>query len=272
MSLIKNAIQRYRSDGLFALLRAGFRHTAGEAMSRTRGYRKLSADGTVVKFVLNTSDGPSTLSRYESEVNEIKDILAELRDTDVVYDIGANTGLYTCFIGKRIHSGKVVAFEPYPPNINQLETNADLNDVNVRIWPVAVSDADGLTNFEWPDVDAAGYGEASITDEETGHEVRTISIDERVADGELPVPNVVKIDVEGSEPLVIEGMKSCLQHDDCRLVYCEVHLPTDGNRASIKDFGVTQEELVKTVCNSGFKVEFKKESGNRVFYKFRKSD
>jgi len=83
-----------------------------------------------------------------------------------------------------------------------------------------------------------------------------------------PEPNVVKIDVEGAEPLVIDGLEDALSFETCRLVYCEVHLPGVDKRPSIKDFGATTDELRDRFEELGFTVEILGDrSGDELFFK-----
>ena len=53
--------------------------------------------------------------------------------------------------------------------------------------------------------------------------VTVLQGDKLVRSGQLPIPNVMKIDVEGAEVSVIAGLKNSLANKKCRLVFCEIH-------------------------------------------------
>ncbi len=44
-----------------------------------------------------------------------------------------------------------------------------------------------------------------------------------VAEGDVPQPNVVKIDVDGAEEEVIDGLGDVLANTHCKAVFCEIH-------------------------------------------------
>lgn len=212
--------------------------------------------------------------RFKSEKQELADFVNEIERDDVVYDIGANTGLYSLFAAKKCIDGKVIAFEPYPPNIRQFKHNLSRNQLqNIDIIDVALSDSIGRIEFNQPEESDIGYGSSSIEAEasEATIDVPTTTGDQLIANDEIPEPNVVKIDVEGAESLVIEGLKNALSTSRCRLVYCEIHLPGVDHRPSVEDFGSSQADLRTQLEGMGFEVRRMHTRGEEeVFIKARK--
>lgn len=72
---------------------------------------------------------------------------------------------------------------------------------------------------------------------------------------------MVKIDVEGAEGLVIDGMKDALA--DARRIYCEIHLPAD-HRTSIESYGWTPTELLTELESLGFEIRFLNNRGAEI--------
>jgi len=212
--------------------------------------------------------------RFKSERKELRDFLSEIEKGDVVYDVGANTGLYTLFAAKACPDGEVIAFEPYPPNLGLLKQDVARNQLqNVEIVDMALSDSVGSIEFSQPDKDDVGYGSSAIeaTESEATIEAPTTTGDQLIADGEIPAPSVVKIDVEGSEPLVLEGLETTLSASSCRAVYCEVHLPGADKRPSVEDFGSSPEDIRNRLKEFGFTVKVLDSRGeNEIFYKAHK--
>lgn len=212
--------------------------------------------------------------RFKSEKKELRDFLSEIEEDDVVYDIGANTGLYTFFAAKACPDGEVIAFEPYPPNLSLLKQDIARNQLqNVETIDMALSDSVGSIEFSQPVKDDMGYGSSAIetTESEATINVPTTTGDQLITDREIPAPNVVKIDVEGSESLVLEGLETTLSTLNCRTVYCEVHLPGVDRRPSVEDFGSSPEDIQNRLEEFGFTVEaLNSRNGNEIFYKAQK--
>jgi len=132
----------------------------------------------------------------------------------VVVDVGANTGLYTLVACAASPDLDVVAFEPVGQNIDGLSANLAENGWRSRcdVREVAVSNVLGTTSFHVPfdefPVSASlfEHGYRGIGGELVTVEVRTL--DEELRD--CPHVDLVKIDVEGFEHLVLEGMEEVL--------------------------------------------------------------
>src|SRR5262245_51439398 len=68
------------------------------------------------------------------EKGTIRWLRDEVRGGDVVYDIGANIGLYTLFAGKRVGAaGQVYAFEPHVANVRSLLHNVSENGLSAQV-------------------------------------------------------------------------------------------------------------------------------------------
>lgn len=194
---------------------------------------------------------------YDREAELLETVVDELQTDDVFYDVGANLGLYTCVAASALSEGTVVAFEPSPVNVPFLERNVERNEGDVIVETKALADERGVVPFEQPDERAGSQVGALAPDtDDADREVDAVPADDLAADGDVPEPNVVKIDVEGAEPLVVDGMERLLDRDACRALFCELHLPhPDDLRPSIRDFGSSVEDLRSELAARGFDVE-----------------
>jgi FkbM family methyltransferase len=144
----------------------------------------------------------------------------------VVLDVGANIGFFSMLSASLTGpTGRVDAFEPVAASAAAIRTNAALNNFsNVQVHEVAVADRSGEARLcvpvdpSWAHLDA--HGRHPNTDFEVA--VPLISIDEEIAQGRLPVPDVVKIDVEGYEAGVLSGMRATLSAKEI-VIICELH-------------------------------------------------
>jgi FkbM family methyltransferase len=132
-----------------------------------------------------------------------------LRPGDVFWDVGANYGFMSIFVEKAF-SGQVttISFEPSPVVLPELRRNLEINACkSVRVEPICISDRIGTVRFyvskdhSWNATMVEAFARTHAEDIEV--EVGSSTLDESVK--RLPPPDVLKIDVEGAEPLVIAG-------------------------------------------------------------------
>jgi len=101
----------------------------------------------------------------------------KIQKKDVVVDVGANRGYFTCFAAKAAIEGKVFAFEPAPDNFNILMANLKLNEItNVKAEDMAVSSSKGTRElYMIPGDEAANslYSRSGISCQETFEKAST---------------------------------------------------------------------------------------------------
>ncbi len=159
------------------------------------------------RWITGSSQHGCWLGSYEYD----KQILFEktIKEGSFVFDLGAHTGFYTLLSSTLVGSqGKVFAFEPMPNNIKYLKQHLQLNHIyNVNIIEAAVSDTNGLAYFE---LNSSSFqGKLSL---QGALEVKTVSLDDLIAKGDIPTPDYIKMDVEGAEFKVLLGAKSMLKN------------------------------------------------------------
>ncbi len=135
----------------------------------------------------------------------------------VAYDVGANVGYITLLLARATgDEGQVVAFEALPSNLERLRANIHLNylDDRVQVVAAAVINAGGPVRFLVGPSDDMGKAEGSAGRQGISYgsdiTVMGISLDEFVYRQGGPVPNVVKMDIEGGEVLAMPGMTRLL--------------------------------------------------------------
>lgn len=132
----------------------------------------------------------------------------------IIFDVGANTGIYSLTALAVNPSVHVVAFEPINHIAAQLSRSVMKNrwTDRCRIVIAAVSDQSGEADFFIPDLEMPTTSTLEVGNETREGKivrVRTVTIDS-VARETVP-PCLVKIDVEGAEPAVLRGMATTLQ-------------------------------------------------------------
>lgn len=167
-----------------------------------------------------------------------------LREGDVLYDIGANIGAYSLIAAKAVSAPvQIVAIEPAYASYASLCENIVLNDVGDRITalPIVLAERNRLGSLNYADVSA---GAALHTLEADGGEgyrqpVLVYSLDELLKLFELPAPTLIKLDVDGSEAAVLRGARETLRRPELRSLVVEVETPTS-------------EEVLKELDAAGF--------------------
>jgi FkbM family methyltransferase len=138
-------------------------------------------------------------------------------DATYIFDIGANTGIYSLMASALRPSAHVYAFEPVSRVYRRLRENVDLNGYGVRTFPVALSNTDGeATIYDLPtehiysvtvnkNLHPPGHGIAM--------KIPVRRLDGIVREENIPRIDLMKIDVETHEPEVLEGMGELLARD-----------------------------------------------------------
>ena len=179
----------------------------------------INHQGTHLKFsTLNwlTKWRAETFSDKEPETLEWIDKISK---RSVLWDIGANVGLYTCYAAKR--GIRVFAFEPSVFNLETLSRNIFLNDLTEQVTIVPLPLTDKLT-FSTLNMGNTDWGGAlSTVGQEYGHDgkpmdmvfkIPTIGLSMVDAINSLNItqPDYIKMDVDGIEHLILKGGISIL--------------------------------------------------------------
>lgn len=160
--------------------------------------------------------------------SEIDQIIRECRRGPVVVaDVGANIGLTSLALARACPEIQVFAFEPSPAVAARFQENLDLNPElarRVRLVRQAVDSRDGTACFQpSPAQDNSGIGRVVTGAAQPGAcEVPAVRLDTFFA-GVGQDPTVVKIDVEGHELSVLEGMAGLFARGVPQVLFVEVH-------------------------------------------------
>lgn len=156
---------------------------------------------------------------------EVFDALAGqlLAPSGIVWDVGANLGIHSLSLAKLHPELTVVCFEPNPYLVEILRWQSDANRLQaVSIIPIALSDREGDSRLHlYPGnagmsslIDWSGRSSCSIP-------VRMVRADNLIDSGHVPMPNLIKLDVEGNELAVLKGLGSRISSPDLRAIVFE---------------------------------------------------
>jgi FkbM family methyltransferase len=190
----------------------------------------------------------TTLSTKEPETLEWIDGIPE---GSVVWDIGGNVGLYSCYAAKHRRC-RVFAFEPSVFNLELLARNIFLNGLTdrVTIVPLAMSERLEVSTLNMSSTEWGGA--LSTFGESFGHdgapiekifEFRTIGLSmvDALTALEIPQPDYIKMDVDGIEHLILKGGIPVLRAVKGILVEINDNFATQASDASryLQEAGLT---------------------------------
>ena len=165
-----------------------------------------------------------------------------LKEGDLFFDIGANIGTYS-LLASGVSKAFSICYEPTPSIFQILEENLKLNNLAERAQALnmGVGHQGGMVSFVATS-DSEKNHVANKTDKNT-IEIKLTKIDDEVEQYGLPL--MVKIDVEGYELNVLEGMNITLQNPSLKVVLIELN--GSGSR-----YGIDDQDIHKKLLELGF--------------------
>lgn len=128
----------------------------------------------------------------------------EIKDNDIIVDIGAHIGVFSIFAAKHAKSGKVYSFEPSEENYNMLFENVKINNQdNVFCINKAVSNNPGKKPLFINTKNTGGHSffkyEGSEEEYKEGSEIETTSLYQFIKENKINRIDLLKMDCEGAE-------------------------------------------------------------------------
>jgi len=218
---------------------------------RTQPVLETSANGVAMRFLCPNA---MTLWRAQTLLTKEPDTIAWIdgfRKDELLFDIGANVGIYSIYAGAR--GSTVYAFEPEAQNYAALNRNIHINGLTERV--TAYNFAMGcVSKLDLLYMRSFGAGHALHNlGAPPGHDgrdfepafkqgVAAFSLDDLVYTRGLPVPDHIKIDVDGLEPEIVAGATRLLADGKLRSVLVELDTRVDSHML-----------VVRTMENAGFR-------------------
>jgi FkbM family methyltransferase len=193
--------------------------------------RKLDYEHADILMRVTTKGELVRLRGCAKEPFTIEWIHSRVRGGDVLYDIGANVGVYSLVAAKKPDGGaRVIAFEANYATVDSLCANIVLNDLGGQITPlpIALSDATAMNVFSLRDLNAGSarhaLGYEPPEDGPTLYQqpVLMFTLDDVIETFRLPQPNHIKLDVDGGELAVLRGASRTLASPSLQSMLIEV--------------------------------------------------
>ncbi len=235
------------------------------------GVLVLELNGVFGRFHVRNYRELRILEAVEIGERDVLELLIQfLRPGDVLYDVGANIGIYSILLAKA--AGKIIAFEPEGQSFRHLQQNLELNEVrNVHCIQKALGEESGQAQlFVRDGVTCPRLAEPPPGSEKgrvTSESVAIEKGDQLVASEGLPLPRAVKIDVEGHEHAVLQGLRHTLANPVCKLVCCEIH-------PHLLTLNATAESIHELLTSLGFSriLKMERERDENFFFVAHKDE
>ncbi|RAW44084.1 hypothetical protein DQW50_16305 [Halorubrum sp. 48-1-W] len=233
---VSRLVELHREGGLFNAIRGANDYVRDHTpIPVTLPLHRIVSTGTlsvgaVAVDIHITSDEDLWRAMGHGEDAVLDDFVGRVRPNDTVWDVGANIGSYSLLAAAT--GASVIAFEPGSSARQRLQRNAEGNGLSLSIRPVGLglSDANGSAALSTE----VRSGIRHIS--EAGEQVPVA----RGEDVDLPGADIIKIDVEGHERQVLDGLGDRLEA--CRCCYVEIH------------GGVSRDAVEKRLENAGLEV------------------
>ena len=190
------------------------------------------------------------LSMIKNEFREphFQKIARALLDTDSsCIDLGANHGSHSIFMSNICTNGKIYAFEPQPKVFQALTLNVQINKYrNIVLYNLAASEITGSTLY----LDKANSS-GQYFNSGWSRALPTFSLESSLSvaldDFEFNKITLIKMDIQGSELLAINGMKQLLKRDKPYIFFEveDIHL---------KMHKTSSGELISVIAAEGFTI------------------
>lgn len=173
-------------------------------------------------------------------------------DARVVFDVGANAGIYSLAATVASPLAQVYAFEPTPEIAAHLKASISLNGLidRLQVHESAVGAEDGsiwLNFFQGEKADNEGMNFVSSEPREANAvEVPVTSLDIFCSNAGIGKIDLLKVDVQGHEPAVFDGARGLIERKAVKTIFFELNWNrNDPTRCPAR-------RAVKTLAEAGY--------------------
>lgn len=189
------------------------------------------------------------LSLYPYVEEQTKFFKENVKEGDIVLDLGANIGYFTCLFAQLVgKTGKVFSFEPDPKNFNILKKNVEINNYqNVVLEQKAVSNTKGKIKMYLSD-SPKDHRIYNTNDGRESIEIECITLDEYLQKFNIKI-DFVKSNIQGADYAAFQGMNSIYEKSKSK-----ISIAVEFNPGMIKQFGGNAEEFLDKLLSDNFKL------------------
>lgn len=249
MNLLVGAVSLYSRHFPFRRGKTRLQGLLVERLLRGKEIDVESRYGTKFRLVFPDDQGwRDLLFLRDFEGATSRCVAALLRESDVVFDVGANIGWYSYLVATALRSGECHAFEPLPSLFARLRDGRTLNDPRGRLIlnDFALGELRGeatLHTFRGLHhglTSLSSLGRSDFDEVKVGVD----TVDGYMSDRGMRRLDVVKLDVEGAELAVLKGAQEALRASTAPVFILEMNVETS------RAFGYEPRELLECLASA----------------------
>ncbi len=179
------------------------------------------------------------------EFTDMGFLLHFLRKEDLFFDIGANVGSYT-ILASGYKGVRTVSFEPVPSTFEWLKKNIAVNSLhdNVKALNIGIGSSKSVLYFT-KSYDTVNHVVTDPAQKDMNEVIKVPVEDFDSIAGREGIPHLVKIDVEGFETEVLNGMSQSLQSQNLKAIIIELN-------GSGERYGFDEKLIHEKLLKNGF--------------------
>lgn len=225
-------------------------------------YKKIKILGKNINFYIPNDLVNSRVNTfYSKEPETLKWIDSFIKKKKIIFwDIGANIGLYSIYNSQKNPKSQTIAFEPSTSNLRTLSRNISINNLQnkILIFPTALTNNLNKNNYfslikessfcEGGALNAVNVNynfEVKKFEIKNNYRIFSNSISYFIDNNILKIPDYIKIDVDGTEDLILEGAKKYLKKTKSLLI--EIN----------ENFKESHKKIIDIMKKNGFTASYK---------------
>jgi len=201
--------------------------------------------GRKLTYNPNTDIGATLFFCGAFEKKELELCSNYIKKDSIIIDIGANIGLHSIYFSQFASEGLVISFEPARDTFNMLLRNI-LDSDNILPINAGVSDRTNIADFYVASDNAySSLKDTKRKDIVKRQRILCFKLDDLFEKLQLERIDFIKIDVEGLEQNVLQGMRGVIDTYQ-PIIFCEIYKGTNSNEHP--------EETIRLIANRGYEV------------------
>jgi FkbM family methyltransferase len=205
--------------------------------------KRLDYKKDIFIYINNLREYFTRANSCSKETETIDWIEENSKKHKIMYDIGANIGAYSLVAAKQ--GMEVYSFEPSYSNFYTLNRNITLNNLDKKISTFQIAFS---TNSK---VENEFHIKSQV---KVRKSILIFKLDDLISSFNLPLPEILKIDVDGAEYDIIKGAQDTLKNKKLKTILIEIDLEESYSN-----------KLIKNIENSGFEIKSKHKRSREVY-------
>jgi len=211
--------------------------------------------GKKIFVSVNSARDLKRVRTYETKEPETIAWIDGFEPDSCYFDIGANIGVYTLYPAVKYGGNlQIFSFEPLSLNFAALNKNIHINNIEKKVTPYCLAVSESLafstlyvSNFHSGGSRSQFQNEDPLRPPVHFEGIIGISMDELCKKWQFPVPNYIKIDVDGIELSILKGAKEVLKNPQVKSILVELGEDNEVEEATkiLNEAGLTLKEHSK---------------------------